>query len=212
MASVGRELADAQQSAFSALVVDQGMKDQFLAGQLLPESLQAAAAVSGQELTLRRHDEHDHSYCSFRASSTIICNIMRSASTGSPSIVNEQLDDIIARHRGKPGPLLLVLHAIQDELGYIPAEAVPLIADGLNLSRAEVHGVVTFYHYFRRRRRASASCNLCRAEAVPVDARRATGRRTHSNVWHWVSRDHRGRPDFRWSRCTAWAIARVRRR
>ena len=47
------------------------------------------------------------------------------------------------------GALLPILHAIQDALGYVPPAAVPLIADGLNLSRAEVHGVVTFYHYFR---------------------------------------------------------------
>ena len=49
----------------------------------------------------------------------------------------------------EPGALLPILHAIQDALGYVPEAAVPLIAEGLNLSRAEVHGVVTFYHYFR---------------------------------------------------------------
>ncbi len=42
-----------------------------------------------------------------------------------------------------------MLHAVQNELGHVPAEAVPLIADALNLSRAEVHGVITFYHHFR---------------------------------------------------------------
>ena len=79
--------------------------------------------------------------------------------------MNEQIDNLIARHRGKPGPLLLVLHAIQDELGYIPAEAVPLVAEGLNLSRAEVHGVVTFYHYFRQSPPGKHIVQLCRAEA-----------------------------------------------
>lgn len=75
------------------------------------------------------------------------------------------ITDIIARFSGQPGPLLLVLHAIQDELGYIPAEAVPLIAERLNLSRAEVHGVVTFYHYFRQSPPGKHLVQLCRAEA-----------------------------------------------
>lgn len=79
--------------------------------------------------------------------------------------MNEQIDNILARHRGKPGPLLLVLHAIQDELGFIPTEAVPLVAEGLNLSRAEVHGVVTFYHYFRQSPPGRHVVQLCRAEA-----------------------------------------------
>src|SRR6266436_1104252 len=58
--------------------------------------------------------------------------------------------------KGRPGPLLEVLHAIQAALGYVPAGAVPVVAEVLNLSRAEVHGVVTFYHYFRRSRRRAA--------------------------------------------------------
>ena len=67
---------------------------------------------------------------------------------------------------GEPGPLLEILHAVQDELGCVPPEAVPLIADALNLSRAEVHGVVSFYHHFRERpRRAAHVVQLCRAEA-----------------------------------------------
>ena len=48
-----------------------------------------------------------------------------------------------------PGGLLPILHAVQDALGFVPPDAVPLIASALNLSRAEVHGVITFYHYFR---------------------------------------------------------------
>jgi formate dehydrogenase subunit gamma len=79
--------------------------------------------------------------------------------------MNEQINTLIARFREQPGPLLLVLHAIQDELGYIPLEAVPVVADGLNLSRAEVHGVVTFYHYFRRVPPGSHVIQICRAEA-----------------------------------------------
>jgi formate dehydrogenase subunit gamma len=65
----------------------------------------------------------------------------------------------------KPGALLPILHAVQDALGFVPAEAVSLIADQLNLSRAEVHGVVTFYHYFRTQRSGRHIVHLCRAEA-----------------------------------------------
>ncbi len=79
--------------------------------------------------------------------------------------MNEQIDSLIARFREQPGPLLLVLHAIQETLGYVPAEAVPRVAEGLNLSRAEVHGVVTFYHYFRQSPPGKHMVQLCRAEA-----------------------------------------------
>ena len=54
---------------------------------------------------------------------------------------------IVADLKGRPGPLLEILHAIQAEIGFVPEAAVAVVADGLNLSRAEVHGVVTFYHY-----------------------------------------------------------------
>ena len=72
---------------------------------------------------------------------------------------------IVGEHLGRPGPLLEVLHAVQAELGCIPAGAVPLVAEGLNLSRAEVHGVVTFYHDFRRSPPGRHLLKLCRAEA-----------------------------------------------
>ena len=71
----------------------------------------------------------------------------------------------LARFACEPGPLLEILHAVQDELGCVPAEAVPLIADGLNISRAEVHGVVSFYHHFRERSPGRYVVQLCRAEA-----------------------------------------------
>jgi formate dehydrogenase subunit gamma len=72
---------------------------------------------------------------------------------------------IVAEHQGRPGPLLEVLHAVQAALGFIPAGAVPLVAQELNLSRAEVHGVVTFYHYFRRSRPGAHTVSLCQAES-----------------------------------------------
>jgi formate dehydrogenase subunit gamma len=64
-----------------------------------------------------------------------------------------------------PGALLPILHAVQDALGFVPPDAVALIAKELNLSRAEVHGVVTFYHYFRTHRSGRHVLHLCRAEA-----------------------------------------------
>jgi formate dehydrogenase subunit gamma len=67
--------------------------------------------------------------------------------------------------KDQPGALLPILRRIQDEVGYIPDESVPLIADVLNLSRAEVHGVVTFYHDFRHHQPGRHLIRLCRAES-----------------------------------------------
>jgi formate dehydrogenase subunit gamma len=72
---------------------------------------------------------------------------------------------VVRALKDTPGALLPVLHGVQDALGYIPAAAVPLIADGLNLSRAEVHGVISFYHYFRDTPPGRHTVRLCRAEA-----------------------------------------------
>jgi formate dehydrogenase subunit gamma len=63
------------------------------------------------------------------------------------------------------GALMPILHAVQASLGYVPKDAVPLIASQLNLSRAEVHGVVGFYHYFRKDPPGRHVVHLCRAEA-----------------------------------------------
>lgn len=72
---------------------------------------------------------------------------------------------IIAARRTMPGAMLPILHAIQEKVGYIPADAIPLIADQLNLSRAEVHGVVTYYHFFRQHPVGRHVVQICRAEA-----------------------------------------------
>lgn len=77
----------------------------------------------------------------------------------------DALDRIIARHRVRAGALLPILHEIMDAFGHIPDAAVPVIAEALNLSRAEVHGVVTFYHDFRRAPAERPVIKLCRAEA-----------------------------------------------
>jgi formate dehydrogenase subunit gamma len=72
---------------------------------------------------------------------------------------------IIAGKQAMPGALLPILHALQEEFGYIDQAAEPLIAEILNLTRAEVHGVVTFYHDFRRTPPGRHVLKLCRAEA-----------------------------------------------
>lgn len=79
--------------------------------------------------------------------------------------VRERIETIVRDHAGRPGPLLLVLHAVQREFGFIPEDAVPWIADAINLSRAEVHGVVTFYHYFRSSPAGQHVVQVCRAES-----------------------------------------------
>jgi formate dehydrogenase subunit gamma len=82
-----------------------------------------------------------------------------------PTAESQAVAAAIARHGHEPGPLIVVLHAVQDALGYIPEQAVRQIADGLNLSRAEVFGVVTFYHYFRTHKPGARTVQICRAEA-----------------------------------------------
>jgi len=71
----------------------------------------------------------------------------------------------IREHLDREGPLLPILHALQEEFGYIDKAAEPLIAEVLNITRAEVHGVVTFYHDFRRAPAGRHTLKLCRAEA-----------------------------------------------
>jgi formate dehydrogenase subunit gamma len=64
-----------------------------------------------------------------------------------------------------PGALLPILHALQDEFGYIDSAAIPLVADALNISKAEVHGVISFYHDFRHQPPGKHVLKMCRAEA-----------------------------------------------
>ena len=83
------------------------------------------------------------------------------------------IEKLAAAHAAAPGALLPLLHAIQDELGYVPDEAVPIVGRALNLSRAEVHGVVTFYHLFRTTPPGKHILYLCRAEACQAMGARA---------------------------------------
>lgn len=84
---------------------------------------------------------------------------------------------LIAAHLGRDGALLPILHDVMDTFGYVHAEAEPLIAQALNISRAEVHGVVTFYHDFRREPAGRHVLRLCRAEACQAAGGRTLAER-----------------------------------
>ena len=83
----------------------------------------------------------------------------------SVTLAEETVQRAIEAHAGRPGALLPLLHEIQDRLAHIPDSAVPAIAKALNLSRAEVHGVITFYHHFRQTPPGKHVVQICRAEA-----------------------------------------------
>lgn len=91
------------------------------------------------------------------------------ASTEPPVVPQDVLSDSTARilsdHDGIEGPLLPILHALQAEFGFVPQAAVPLIAEKLNISRAEVAGVISFYHDFRAAPAGRRVVRICRAEA-----------------------------------------------
>ena len=106
----------------------------------------------------------------------------------------ETIRRIAAELKGRPGPLIEVLHAIQAELGHVSAAAVPLVASELNLSRAEVHGVVSFYHYFRSTPPGTHTVSVCRAEscqAVGAEALAAHARQRLGVDFHETTPDGR---------------------
>lgn len=79
--------------------------------------------------------------------------------------ISSHVAEIVAAHIGLEGPLLPILHAVQGAFGHVPQAALPVIADGLNLTKAEVHGVMSFYHDFREEPAGAHVVKLCRAEA-----------------------------------------------
>lgn len=89
---------------------------------------------------------------------------MSTAQTAEPALAT-RVAEIIAVHAGREGPLLPILNDVQGAFGYIPQAAVPLIAEALNIGRAEVHGVVSFYHDYRSAPPGRHVLKLCRAEA-----------------------------------------------
>jgi formate dehydrogenase subunit gamma len=88
-----------------------------------------------------------------------------SQTTLQPAPQVEDIVALIARHQDREGPLLPILHDLQDAYGFIPGEAHAPICDALNISRAELHGVVTFYHDFRERPAGRHVLKICRSEA-----------------------------------------------
>ena len=83
----------------------------------------------------------------------------------SPEFSGDRIEAIVEEHTSLEGPLLPILHAVQGEYGHVPQEALPVIAKKLNLSRAEVHGVMSFYHDFREQPAGRHVVKICRAEA-----------------------------------------------
>ena len=77
----------------------------------------------------------------------------------------EEVEEILHRHEGRKGALLPILNDVQAEFGHVPDGVVPIVAEALNLSRADVHGVVTFYHDLKRAPHQRPVIKLCRAEA-----------------------------------------------
>ncbi len=102
------------------------------------------------------------------------------------------VDEVLTRRAAEPGALLPILHELQDALGFIPADVVPRVAEALNLSRAEVHGVVTYYHHFRSQPAMGRVLQICRAEscqAMGADALIAHAQRQLGCGMHGHSKD-----------------------
>jgi formate dehydrogenase subunit gamma len=107
-------------------------------------------------------------------------------------VQRESVLRVIAEHKSRPGPLIEILHGVQASLGFVPPGAVPVIAEGLNLSRAEVHGVVTFYHFFRDHPVGRHVVRLCQAEscqAMGASALAAHAKRRLGIDFHETSAD-----------------------
>jgi formate dehydrogenase subunit gamma len=100
--------------------------------------------------------------------------------------------DVIAAVAVEEGRALPILHALQEVFGCVPLEAEPVVAAALNITRAEVHGIVTFYHEFRRTPPGRHVLRLCRAEACQAVGGDAVGARLRSALaidWHETSGD-----------------------
>ena len=103
-----------------------------------------------------------------------------------------RVEEILHAHKGLEGALLPILHAVQADFGYVPQEALPIIAKDLNISRAEAHGVMSFYHDFREKPAGRHVLKLCRAEAcqaVGGDRVAAHAQKALGLDWHETSAD-----------------------
>ena len=107
---------------------------------------------------------------------------------------SDRIAEILEAHRGLEGPLLPILHAIQEAFGHVPDSAVPQIAAALTLSKAEVHGVISFYHDFRAAPAGRHVLKLCRAEACQTMGADAVAERIKKALgidWHETTPDGR---------------------
>lgn len=130
----------------------------------------------------------------------------------SQSEVSARTAEIVAAHLALEGPLLPILHAVQAAYGFVPRDALPVIAEGLNISRAEVHGVVTFYHDFRAEPAGKHVVKLCRAEAcqaVGADALAAHAKARLGVDWHGTARGVTLEPVFCLGLCACGPAALV---
>jgi formate dehydrogenase subunit gamma len=103
-----------------------------------------------------------------------------------------KIDTHIEAHRQLPGALMPLLHAIQDDIGYVPESSYPQISKALNISVAEVHGVVTFYHHFRTHQPGKHIIQICRAEscqAMGSEALEAHVKKTLGIDYHQTTAD-----------------------
>ena len=106
----------------------------------------------------------------------------------------DRIEDIVSRHAGREGPLLPILHDVQADFGLIPEAAQPIIGNALGMSRAEVYGVVSFYHDFREKPAGRHVLRLCRAEAcqaMGADAVAGQVRAALGLDWHETTPDGR---------------------
>ena len=109
-------------------------------------------------------------------------------------LFHDDVNRIITHWKSRPGPLLPVLQEVQELQGYIPPDMVPVIADGLNLSRAEVHGVISFYHHFRTEPVGRHIIQVCRAEACQSMGCRGLEKHAKQKLgidFHGISADNR---------------------
>ncbi len=108
--------------------------------------------------------------------------------------LSDRIAEILEAHTGLEGPLLPILHAVQTAFGHVPQAAIPQIAAGLNLSKAEVHGVISFYHDFREAPAGRHVLKLCRAEACQAMGADALAGRIKAALgidWHETTPDGR---------------------
>lgn len=107
--------------------------------------------------------------------------------TSPPAPTDTEISALIDRHLHLEGPLLPILHAIQAAFGHVPANAVPMIASALNIGRAEVHGVLSFYHDFREVPAGRHVVKICRSEACQAVGAAVLAEETLAHLgiaWH----------------------------